>query len=207
MVGSVQPLRLSVEPCEIEQKGPRTNTEKCRLPQVSKIRLRPSCNRPAGFESGGPFCFCPPLFRAALVSWRFSQHRIGGRPCLCIRCVLAFWPGKLPVPGVLSPKPRFFRHERKASVGMGIRKTVVFRHARVQPQKAVKTAQNAYGKPCWIAAVTGNRALTFTGGIFWGLGLDPRADRLSLADFSVVIISYSICSECMTAFQGVNRCD
>jgi len=32
MVGLVQPLCLSVEPCEIEQKGPRTNTEQCRLP-------------------------------------------------------------------------------------------------------------------------------------------------------------------------------
>ena len=33
MVGLVQPLRLSVESCEIEQKGPRTNAEQCRLPQ------------------------------------------------------------------------------------------------------------------------------------------------------------------------------
>jgi len=32
MVGLVQPLHLSVEPCEIEQKGPRTNTERYRLP-------------------------------------------------------------------------------------------------------------------------------------------------------------------------------
>ena len=32
MVGLVQPLRLSVESCEIEQKGPRTNPEQYRLP-------------------------------------------------------------------------------------------------------------------------------------------------------------------------------
>jgi len=32
MVGSVQPLCLSVESCEIEQKGPRTNAKQCRLP-------------------------------------------------------------------------------------------------------------------------------------------------------------------------------
>ena len=32
MVGLVQPLSLSVELCQIEQKGPRTNTEQCRLP-------------------------------------------------------------------------------------------------------------------------------------------------------------------------------
>src|ERR1039458_7612964 len=32
MVGLVQPLCRSVESCEIEQKGPRTNTEQCRLP-------------------------------------------------------------------------------------------------------------------------------------------------------------------------------
>ena len=32
MVGLVQPLRLSVEPCEIEQKGPRTNPEQYRQP-------------------------------------------------------------------------------------------------------------------------------------------------------------------------------
>jgi len=32
MVGSAQLLRLSVEPCEIEQKSPWTNTEQCRLP-------------------------------------------------------------------------------------------------------------------------------------------------------------------------------
>jgi hypothetical protein len=31
MVGE-WPLRLSVDPCEIEQKGPRTNPEQCRLP-------------------------------------------------------------------------------------------------------------------------------------------------------------------------------
>lgn len=32
MVGSVQPLCPRVEPCEIEQKGPRTTPEQCRLP-------------------------------------------------------------------------------------------------------------------------------------------------------------------------------
>ena len=32
MVGAVQPLRLSVEPCRIEQKGPRTNPEQYSLP-------------------------------------------------------------------------------------------------------------------------------------------------------------------------------
>jgi hypothetical protein len=32
MVGSVWPLSLRVELCEIEQKGPRTNPEQCRLP-------------------------------------------------------------------------------------------------------------------------------------------------------------------------------
>jgi hypothetical protein len=32
MVGSVQPLHLSVESCEIEQKSPRTNTKPYRLP-------------------------------------------------------------------------------------------------------------------------------------------------------------------------------
>jgi hypothetical protein len=30
-------LRLSVESCEIEQKGPRTNTEQCRLPLAIQI--------------------------------------------------------------------------------------------------------------------------------------------------------------------------
>jgi len=46
MVGLVQRLYLSVEPCEIEQKGPRTNTKQCGLPQgiqnVSTVILPPA---------------------------------------------------------------------------------------------------------------------------------------------------------------------
>ena len=36
MVGSVWPLSLRVELCEIEQKSPRTNPEQCRLPQTTQ---------------------------------------------------------------------------------------------------------------------------------------------------------------------------
>ena len=78
-----------------------------------------------------------------------------------------------------APKPKIFRHERKASAGKEIRKTDVFRHARAPPQIAVKTEHNAYGKPCRIAAITGNRAMTFPGGIFWALGLHPQLRYVS----------------------------
>ena len=46
-----------------------------------------------------------------------------------------------------------------------------------RPKTAIKIGPNEYGKPCRIAAVTGNRALTFPGGIFWGLGVHPQKDR------------------------------
>src|ERR1035437_6144177 len=49
MVGLVQPLRLSVESCEIEQKSPRTNTEQCRLPPAIQNALETVLQSNHGF--------------------------------------------------------------------------------------------------------------------------------------------------------------
>jgi hypothetical protein len=44
MVGSVWPLSLRVESCKIEQKGPRTNPEQCRLPPAILFYPTPACD-------------------------------------------------------------------------------------------------------------------------------------------------------------------
>ena len=54
MVGLVQPLCLSVEPCEIEQKGPGRTRSNAACPRLSKMRLRSFCHRPTVYESGVP---------------------------------------------------------------------------------------------------------------------------------------------------------
>jgi len=69
MVGLVWPLCLSVEPCKIEQKRPRTSTEQCRLPPVSKIRLKPSDHLPTGYKSDGLFRFRPDFFAPHKMDW------------------------------------------------------------------------------------------------------------------------------------------
>jgi hypothetical protein len=90
MVGSVQPLRLSVEPCRIEQKGPRTNTEQCRLPpsiqNASMVILPP----PTGYESGVPFRFRSRFFRAVHVSCTCIFSRVNR--CTCAAHVCATIP-------------------------------------------------------------------------------------------------------------------
>jgi hypothetical protein len=92
MVGLVQPLRLSVEPCEIEQKGPRTNTEQCRLPpsiqNASTVILPP----PTGYESGVSFRFGPRFFRAAHVSCTCIFSRVNR--CTCAAHVCATIPAR-----------------------------------------------------------------------------------------------------------------
>jgi hypothetical protein len=77
MVGSVQPLCLSVELCRIEQKGPRTNTEQCRLPpsvqNASMVILPPPTGYESGVLSGRYFCAAPGGTSSRVISRHFDQ--------------------------------------------------------------------------------------------------------------------------------------
>jgi len=47
-------ISQSVESCEIEQKGPRTNTEQCRLPPSIQNVSEAVLQSATGYESGVP---------------------------------------------------------------------------------------------------------------------------------------------------------
>jgi hypothetical protein len=84
MVGLVQPLSLSVEPCEIEQKSPRTNTERYRLPPAIQNEPETVLQSATGYESGVSFRFQQDFFAPRKVdlcaSFLFATERAPATP-------------------------------------------------------------------------------------------------------------------------------